>query len=94
MTSHTPVTASISPLFPNYVEGYGQQPDAQADDDEEKVQAGGEIIEIEEDEDAQPMRTAPTPAMPTQADLDKHRDGGHIPYRSWCGKCVEGFGRE
>ena len=36
----------------------------------------------------------PTPAMPSQAEIEEHRASGHAQYRSWCDECVEGFGRE
>ena len=53
----------------------------------------GEPIESREEE-VEPGKSLPTPTMPTQSELDEHRDNGHIPYRQWCSQCVEGFGRE
>ena len=52
----------------------------------------GEIIDALEEE-VDPKRSLPTPEMPSQSDIDKHRED-HCPYQSWCDACVEGFGRE
>ena len=52
----------------------------------------GEIIEAEVEE-ASERRVLPTPEMPCQSDIDKHRED-HLPYASWCDHCVEGRGRE
>ena len=46
------------------------------------------------DEEAQPQRLVKTPYTPSKAEMAEHRANGHIPYRSWCPDCVEGFGRE
>ena len=51
-----------------------------------------EIVQSQE-EDTQPMKTMPTPEMPTEAEVEEHRID-HLPYRNWCRECVEGFGRE
>ena len=45
-------------------------------------------------EDVQPKVVVPSPEAPTASQLAEHRDGGHMPYRSWCDECVEAFGRE
>ena len=50
-----------------------------------------EIIQI--DEETQPRKPIPTPAVPSQSDIDEHRID-HIPYRSWCRECVEEHARE
>ena len=47
-----------------------------------------------EEEEVQPQRHLATPATPTQAEIDEHRDGGHVQYRNWCPECVEAFARE
>ena len=44
-------------------------------------------------EEALPTKVIARPTMPTQAEVERHRID-HIPYRSWCPECVEGFGRE
>ena len=44
-------------------------------------------------EDVAEKRVLPTPNMPTRAEVERHRLD-HIPYRSWCGACVSGRGRE
>ena len=41
------------------------------------------------DEEVQPLRAE----MPTKAEMAHHRVS-HLPYRSWCPECVEGFARE
>ena len=50
--------------------------------------------EIEAHEEVQPQRDIRTPDMPTQAEMDKHKDNGHAQYRDWCPDRVERFGRE
>ena len=47
-------------------------------------------VEIK-DEDAEPLKIAPSPPQPSQADIEDHRVA-HVPYRSWCPECVEGRG--
>ena len=44
--------------------------------------------------EVQPKVSIPSSEAPTASDLAEHRDGGHMPYRSWCDECVEAFGRE
>ena len=51
----------------------------------------GEIVAPEQD--VQPLKTLPTPVLPSQADIDEHNID-HNPYRSWCNSCVCGQGRE
>ncbi len=56
---------------------------------------GGEVVEITEqeaEEECEPMRIAPDPGKPTEAEMEQHRSEGHCPYRSWCEWCVEGRG--
>ena len=53
----------------------------------------GEVEDIVEVEDAQPMRGLPTPTLPSRAEIEAHRID-HWPPRSWCDECNEGFGRE
>ena len=48
------------------------------------------MIEIQ-DEDVEPLKIAPSPIQPSQADIEEHRLT-HVPYRSWCPECVEGRG--
>ena len=54
--------------------------------------ADGEAIESTEEE-VLPNRAIRTPYQPSQSELEEHRID-HLPYRSWCPECVEGFGRE
>ena len=49
--------------------------------------------EINTDEDVEPIKTLPTPDLPTPAALEEHRVT-HLPYRSWCDDCVEAMARE
>ena len=48
------------------------------------------MIEIQDD-DVEPLKVAPSPIQPSQADIEEHRLT-HVPYRSWCPECVEGRG--
>ena len=57
------------------------------------VSPEGEDHATAQNEEALPTKVIARPGMPTQAEIDKHRID-HIPYRSWCPECVEGFGRE
>ena len=61
-------------------------------DDEE---GGAEEVEIAsehgEQGEAEPLTTAPSPTMPSAAEVEEHRIT-HIPYRSWCRECVMGRG--
>ena len=59
---------------------------------EDEAGDDGEIIEADE-QDAEPIRTLPTPSMPSASEVEEHRVD-HIPYRCWCRECIEGFGRE
>ena len=43
------------------------------------------------EEDTEPLRTAVTPVLPSQAIQQEHNKT-HIPYRSWCSFCNEGRG--
>ena len=44
-------------------------------------------------EEARPRKDPVRPVAPTQEERDRHRID-HLPYRSWCPECIEGFGRE
>ena len=57
-----------------------------------RIKGDDEVIESTEEE-VQPNKTLRTPQLPTQSELEEHRID-HLPYRSWCPECVEGFGRE
>ena len=61
-------------------------------EDDETHEETGEIIEAEVEETSQ-RRVLPTPELPCQSDIEKHRED-HLPYASWCDHCVEGRGRE
>ena len=43
-------------------------------------------------EDVEPMRKAPSPYLPSAAEIEEHRKT-HIPYRSWCKHCIDGRAR-
>ena len=49
--------------------------------------------EDEEHEEASERRPLPTPVLPSASEVAHHKTT-HCPYRSWCDKCVEAFGRE
>jgi len=53
---------------------------------EEQVQG-----ESEEEEELEPLRTAPDPQLPTEAEVEDHRID-HANYRSWCEFCRRGRG--
>ncbi len=45
-----------------------------------------EIQDIEGDQDAEPLRVARDPKLPSQDDVECHRCS-HIPFRDWCRHC-------
>ena len=49
--------------------------------------------EFDAEEDVERRKALPTPMLPSQAVRDHHFIS-HLPYRSWCGACVCGRGRE
>ena len=50
------------------------------------------MVEIEGEDDVEPLNKAANPRLPSAADVEEH-NRTHIPYRSWCKWCVEGRGR-
>ena len=48
------------------------------------------IVESKEEE-VDVTKIVPTPYAPSQSEIDEHC-ADHLPYRSWCKQCVEGFG--
>ena len=62
-------------------------------------EAGGETVEINDeaedtevkdetvDAEVEPIVVAPSPTMPSAAEVEEHRIS-HIPYRCWCWPCV------
>ena len=58
----------------------------------DEVVESEEVIEAAE-EDTDPIRVLPTPYTPTQQEVDEHNID-HIPPRSWCPHCANGFARE
>ena len=56
-------------------------------------EVGEDEAVIDAREDVEPMRTLPTPIMPSKSEVEQHRID-HWPPRSWCDECVEGFGCE
>ena len=57
------------------------------EDGEEKEDAAEDGEELEEE--AEPKRLAPSPTLPSAAEIEDHRTT-HFPYRSWCPHCVAG----
>ena len=51
------------------------------------------IIEEEEEApgEAEPLRAAPSPSMPSATEVEEHRLT-HYPYRDWCDYCVRARG--
>ena len=61
-------------------------------------EAGGgddhqEELDTQVEEEADVARPLPTPEMPTRSEFEDHCVT-HVPYRTWCNRCVEGRGRE
>ena len=50
------------------------------------------IQDEEAEQDAEPLRVAKDPKLPSQQDVEDHRCS-HIPFREWCRHCVLGRGR-
>ncbi len=50
------------------------------------------VVEIEGEDDVEPLNKTTNPRLPSAADVEEH-NRTHIPYRSWCKWCVEGRGR-
>ena len=48
-------------------------------------------IEIDTSQDVEPLRTAPSPELPSATAVEEHRHL-HVPYRDWCKFCVMGRG--
>ena len=59
-----------------------------ADESPEEAIAEEAVDEVET-QGAAPLKTALAPTKPSAADVEEH-NVTHIPYRSWCGSCVEG----
>ena len=76
--------AQKQPISGNDIEVYAAEETSEV--------AGAKDVELDAEE-AEERRVLPTPVLPSQADIDEHWID-HYPYRSWCGKCVEGRGRE
>ena len=58
--------------------------------DAEELQQDPDVDHEEvESEEVQPVRSAPSPEMPSPAEIEAHRES-HLPYRSWCQDCVLG----
>ena len=70
---------------------------ARLGDDIEAIEAPREDVEMENDEDEEPLeaevpRARLNPKSPTSREKQEHEDSGHAFYRSWCAACVEGRG--
>ena len=68
--------ASGIPVYPNEAEG----------DQGEVVECDGEDQETEE---VQESKIAPSPSLPSAAEVEDHRIS-HLPFRSWCRECILG----
>ena len=88
-------SCAVSPILPATLSGdvASENVEAQAGVDEGPQGDGGELVEPAELE-VQSRVSIPSPEAPTASDLAEHRDGSHMPYRSWCDECVEWFGRD
>ena len=53
---------------------------------------GGEVIEIQPEQEVESVKIAPSPQNVTPEEVEEHRRRGHIPYRSWCRWCIAGRG--
>ena len=51
-------------------------------DNIEPIKAPREDVEVEDDEDEEPVE-----ADPTSREKQEHEDSGHTAYRSWCAAC-------
>ena len=92
-----PVEESLRPTISNEIlvgGGLGEsvEESTEGETSKDKETTVEDVIESTEEE-VQPRRVQRTPVLPTQSELDEHRID-HLPYRSWCPECVEGFGRE
>ena len=71
--------------------------DPQASEESDSAKGLGLSVSNEETEipveQARTIKALKTRDTPTQEMIDLHRIT-HIPYRSWCPECVEGFARE
>ena len=88
---------AVSPLFPATTSGdVASGAEVPTSGDEEPVPGGAavESAEVERDDDVYPKLPVLLLIAPTASQLAEHRDGGHMPYRTWCGEWVETFGRE
>ena len=57
------------------------------EDVEELPEAGGELVDVEEGEEKK--KVLRDPGEPTAEEYEAHRSD-HMPYRSWCPRCVKG----
>ena len=56
----------------------------------------GDIVNIEDgspETEASAVKPIRAPRDPTLEEIEAHKAGGHVPYRSWCRACVAGRGR-
>ena len=50
--------------------------------------------EFNAEDDIERKRALPTPLLPPAAEREFHYANGHLPYKSYCGACVNGRGRD
>ena len=77
--------------LPEYVQGVeaGGVPVEDPVIDTEQGEDEDGVVEISEE--VEPIKTAPSPTMPSAAEAEEHRVT-HYPFRSWCRECVMGRG--
>ena len=52
-----------------------------------------EIVVSAEPDEADPVKTLPTPTLPSKSEVEQH-EVDHIPHETWCEHCASVFGRE
>ena len=65
-----------------------------AGDDDETKADDDEIVSQEHaaEDGVEPAHILPSLILPSQSEIEQHRVD-HIPFRSWCKECLDGFGR-
>ena len=51
-------------------------------------------FELDAEDDVERKRALPTPLLPSAAEREYHFASAHLSYKSWCGACVNGRGRD
>ena len=74
-------------------EGEGSDLFGESQDDENDVEADGEMVFEEDFEEALPPAVVRDPGAPTEKEIAEH-SVTHLPHRSWCPICVQGRARD